>query len=153
MFNFSRIGLAALVVVATMGASFALNEQRLEVDLADQPTKLAVPIGQVTYVELSNTSNETRTFWVQELDRSVTIEPGQTQLLRLRKDELTTKRFLTYRVPEQEWAAEEARQAMLAEAAQAATVVTTGSPVISKYEPPVFEEKAEVPHQGGSSDE
>lgn len=143
MNNNFKLTVASLFAVAALGASIANAESLLQIDLADKPQNLLVPIGQQSVLVVTNSASDSQTLLLGE--QKVVVEPGQTVRVRLDRQELLGQRYLSYRVWEQEVAAAEAREAMMASAAQAATVVTTGSPTISKYEAPVFEEKAELP--------
>ena len=150
--NSFKLSLASLVAVAALSVSIANAEALLSVDLADKPSELLVPVGQQAVLVVTNSASEAQTLVLPTLDRKIVVEPGQTYRLRLDRQDITTGRYLTYRVWEQDMAAAAAREEMLANAAQAATVIATGSPTISKYEPPVFEEKAELPsaRKGGT---
>jgi hypothetical protein len=143
MNNNLKLTLASLFAVTALGLSIANAESLFQVDLADKPHELLVPIGQQSVLVVTNSAEEAQTLILS--DKTIVVEPGQTVRVRLDRQELLGQRYLSYRVWEQEVAAAEAREAMMASAAQAATVVTTGSPTISKYEAPVFEEKAELP--------
>ena len=143
--NSFKLSLATLLAVAALNVSIANAEALFTVDLADKPHDLLVPIGQQAVLLVTNSASEAQTLVLPTLSQKVVVEPGQTVRLRLDRQDLVTGRYLSYRVWEQDMAAAAAREEMLSNAAQAATVVTTGSPTISKYEAPVFEEKAELP--------
>ena len=136
-----KVSVASLFAATAFCLTIAHADIAVEVDLADKPHRLIVPIGQQAYLLVSNSAPETQTMIFT--DHIFRVEPDQTVRIKLERQELLHQRFLTYRVWDQEVAAAKAREALLASAAQAATVVSTGSPTIGRYDAPVYEEKAE----------
>ena len=76
MNNHFKLTLASLFAVLALGVSIANAESLLEVDLADKPQHLLVPVGQQSVLVVTNSASEAQTLILS--DKTIVVEPGQT---------------------------------------------------------------------------